>query len=283
MARMQGLTLSRNNRGLLLLALVAGAAAAILVFVGLSSSGDGGSGSSAPAATTQKVVVAGQDIDAGTTVTAEMLKVVEIPQDLVLSNPYYDTAPVVGQVTNVDVSAGEQITQTKLGSFARGEIDALSDVVPHDFRGVSKVSQELTAVGGKIIPGDHVDIIASYKIRDIPGLPENAYILRTEYILQNAEVLSVAQESLLPKAQPGAGGEQATTDGSSYSSGDLPEDVEEQPKAGTLTVALDPAQTLKLISFQDSPATVRVWAVLRRFGQTNIIEVEPFDQLVIDD
>ncbi len=278
MARTQGLTLARNNRSLLIIALLAGLAA-IAFFVLARSQSDDGGGSSAPAAATVNVVVASQNIGAGTEITAEMLKTVEVPQNLLVSNAYTDSGLAVGQVTAVAVSSGEQITPAKLGSPGR-DLNALSSVVRHSMRGSSAGVQELTAVGGLILPGDHVDVVATYKIKNLPGLGEKEYIQRTEVILQNVEVLSVAQEAQDPKPLPKAGTEDAVDSG--LTSGQLPEDVEEQPQAGTVTVTLDPQQTLKLLSYQDNPAVVRIWTTLRGFGDTDIVDYVPYDVLVVE-
>lgn len=278
MARMQGLTFTRNNRSLLMIALLAGLVAAILVFVAVSNS-DSGGGSGTPGVTTVNAVVAAQEITAGTTITADMLKIEAVPENLLLTDALNSVELVAGEVARGDLAAGEQITLAKLGSPSR-DIDALSSVVQKGNRGSSAGVQELTAVGGLILPGDHVDVVATYKIKNVPGLAENEYIQRTEVILQNVEVLSVAQQAQEPKplaqAEEGEAGEAGIT------SGQLPEEVVEQPEAGTVTVTLDPDQTLKLLSFQDNPATVRIWTILRAFGDTDIVDIAPFDVIVTE-
>jgi Flp pilus assembly protein CpaB len=57
------------------------------------------------------VVVAAQDIPAGTTVTEEMVEVGYVPED---DGAYSDTASVVGQVTKVAVAEGDQVTASKI-------------------------------------------------------------------------------------------------------------------------------------------------------------------------
>jgi Flp pilus assembly protein CpaB len=97
-----------SNKLLLVFALVLGLIAAVLVGVYLSSlNGDNGSTGST---TTVPVVVAAQDIPAATTVTAEMVVVKAVPSDLALIGAYADSTAAVGQVTQVAVQAGEQIT-----------------------------------------------------------------------------------------------------------------------------------------------------------------------------
>jgi Flp pilus assembly protein CpaB len=123
-----------------------------------------------------------------------------------------------------------------------------------------------------------VDIVASFEIERAPGLAEDEYILRTETILQNVEVISVAQEA----QEPAAGASSATGDGEnvSTSSGQIPDDVEEQPNAETLTLALSAADANQLISAQEY--AVRIWAVVRAFGDNAIVDQEPVEVILVD-
>ena len=75
MARMEGLTLARGNRGLLIIALLAGLIAAVLVFAALAQGDEGGTTTATTGGTTVATVVAAQDIAANTEITPEMVKV----------------------------------------------------------------------------------------------------------------------------------------------------------------------------------------------------------------
>ncbi len=275
MARTQEFKLANSNGLLLLLALVAGLVAAVIVFVVVSESGGGDSvtpvtGGTVPA------LVASQTISAGTQITEEMVKVVDVPESLVVSGVYDDADLVVGEVSTVTIGAGEQITRLKIGTLVPDQ--GLSGVVATGMRAVSVKVDEVTAVGGNLLPGDHVDIVATTRIERAPGLAEDEYILRTTTVLQNVEVLSVAQEAQRPAAQA------VTTDdgdagSASYISGQLPDNIEEQPNAGTLTLSLTPEQAMILISEQQSAE--RVWAVLRAFGDDSIAELPPYEVTVV--
>jgi pilus assembly protein CpaB len=272
MAKIQTIGLARGNRALWLVGVGAAFVAAVLVFVALNNDGEGG-GESAAVADTQEVLVATQSVAAGTEITEEMVELRAVPTDLVLSGSYSESELVVGEVAKVTLAEGEQLTTQKIGLPVP---DGLTGVVPRGMRGVSMEVKEVTAVGGLLLPGDRVDIVATYRV-DRAGLPENAYILRTETILQNVEVLSVAQEAQEPTAQESDDAAEEDAD-VSYTSGDLPEDLEEQPDAGTLTVALSLAEAQTLILKQEHAQ--RVWAVLRAYGDDTPAEVPPSEIII---
>jgi pilus assembly protein CpaB len=271
MAKLQEMATSSGSKGLLLLALLAGLVAAVIVFVIVSESDDGGGSVSS---TTAPAVVASQQISAGTEITADMVSVSDVPEDLLVTGAFEDTELVVGETARVTIAQGEQLTSSKLGTAVPD--NGLSGVIPVGKRGVAIEVDEVTAVGGLLLPGDRVDLIVAMKLKREPGLAEDEYILRTQTILQNVEVLAVAQEAQEPAAQSTEAEDPAT------SSGQIPDDPEEQPQAATLTVALDSNQSQIIISMQDNEAVTRVWAAERAFGDTAIVDTAPYDQRVVE-
>jgi Flp pilus assembly protein CpaB len=195
----------------------------------------------------------------------------------VLSGSYTETDLVVGEKAKITIANGEQLTRAKIGLPVPE--DGLSGVVPDGMRAVSIDVEEVTAVGGLLLPGDRVDIVAVTRIEKAPGLAEDEHILRTETILQNVEVLSVAQE-----AQKPAAGASQSEDGEaedvSHTSGQLPDDPDQQPNANTITVALSPVDALTIVSYQEYAQNI--WAVERAFGDDQPIETEPLEVVVVD-
>lgn len=280
MAKLQELTMSRaGNRALLLIAVVAGLVAAILVFLALQGSDDGGT--TAVVSTggdTVDVVVASGDIAAGTTITESMLEVVSVPADLQVKGAFAETELVVGEITNVAVAQGEQFIPGKVGLAVPDK--GLSGVVPLGMRGVAVGVEEVTAVGGNLLPGDRVDIFAVIRIDGGPGIGEDQYILRTEVVVQDVEVLSVAQEAQKPVAQPAPVEDGEIPDAITYTSGAVPSDVDDQPNARTITVALSPLDAQLVVSKQEYAE--EVWAVQRAFGDEEIVDYAPLDVLIIE-
>lgn len=275
MARLQEMKMFGGSKMLLALALLAGLVAAVIVFAIVSDNNDGGGGSVASSVT--PAVIASQQINAGTRITADMVQVSDVPEDLLVSGALDSTDLVVGESARVTIAKGEQITSSDLGVPVPDK--GISGVIPVGMRGVAIEVDEVTAVGGLLLPGDRIDIVRTVKIEGVPGLGENEYILRTETILQNVEVLSVAQEAQEAAAQAPTDGD---TTSPSTTSGQLPDDVEEQPNAATITVALDPGQAQVIVGSQDSPAVVRVWAVQRAFGDSQPANVAPFEERIVE-
>jgi len=279
MARIQGMTMTGNNRGLLVLAGMAGLVAAVLVFVALASAGGDDGGSNAPAAVNVKAVVAKQAITAGTTITAEMVEVVDVPKNLLVDGHFSDTLPVVSEVTNVSVAAGEQITSSKIGPLV-DEGKGISGVVKPGMRAVGIEVSQVTTAGGLLLPGDRVDVLAAFGAEhpffkalfgDFGDADEPTIVIT---VLQNVEVLSVAQEkqerlAVADRDRDGDGQADAIT------SGQVDEDVEEQPNAGTVTVQVDPQQAQLLVAVQEEAH--RVWTSLRGFGDETPVDLQPTD------
>jgi pilus assembly protein CpaB len=275
MARMQGLTLARGNRGLLIVAALAGLAAAVLFVVAVNqdstttSTGVGGGVTTA--------VVADGAIAYGEEITERMVKVRhDVPNDQLVDGALGDTSQVVGLRATAAIPNGEQITSARVGQgIETGE--GITWVVPEGRRAVSIEVNEVTAVGGLLLPTDHVDVIARYKIKGVPGLDDNQYILRTETILQYVEVLAVAQENAVPGAAANA---DEDGDGIPDSRSKLPEDVAEQPSATTVTLTLKPDQAQGLLSAQGWAESIRLLA--RPPDDSEIVNLAPIDVIVTE-
>jgi Flp pilus assembly protein CpaB len=249
---MEGLTLARGNRGLLLIALLAGLIAAVLVFAALAQGNDGSGTTSGGTGATVTTVVATQDIEAGTEIKAEMVRIVEWPENLRVAGALSDSALPVGEVANVAISQGEALTPEKIGPAVDDK--GLGPIVPPGMRAMGLEVEEVTAVGGNLLPGDRVDVVAVFE----DGL--------TTLVLQDLEVLAVAQEAQEALAANESGNDAVT-------SGHISNDVKEQPSAVTLTLALLPNEALKLALVQEQ--AVKVYTILRPFGDGDPVGTEP--------
>ena len=260
----------RSTRVLFYLALVFAVVAGVFVFVALNQSGDDEKEAVTPGVTTssRQVVVAGEDIDIRTEVTEGMLTMKTVPEDEALQGAYSDYEPVVGQVTRQDIFKGEQVTRSKVGPQTDTEIEqGLSFVIPAGMRGFSIKVDETSAVGGLLLPGDLVDVIGVFDDED------DFDVDKAVTLLQNIEVLAVAQESQEAIPPPAAADEEATPvaeDGATEeaasqqdSLGTRPEDVETKPKAKTVTMAVTPEQAQLLALSQ---AQGKLVLALRPYG-----------------
>ena len=242
----------RPGRSLLLLALLFAIVAAVLVFLALNKN-DEGDEKTAGSATT-KVVVAGEDIAARTTLDADMLKVDDVPAGCVVDGAFSDVDDLDGEVTRYSILKGEQVVASRVG-VQKDDETGLSFVFPQGMRAFSIQVSEESSVGGLILPGDLVDVIGI--------LDEGTVgIDKAVTLVQGVEVLAVAQEAqeAIPAARPTA---TATPSAVSGTLGERPEDVEANPKARTVTLAVtqEQAQLLALVQAKGELALT-----LRNFG-----------------
>jgi len=243
----------RPGRSLLLLALLFAIVAAVLVFLALNKNDEKGDEKTAASATT-KVVVAAQDMAARTTLDADMLKVADVPTDSVLEGAFSDVDDLDGEVTRYSILKGEQVVASKVG-VQKDDETGLSFVFPQGMRAFSIQVSEESSVGGLILPGDLVDIIGI--------LDEGTVgIDKAVTLVQGVEVLAVAQEAqeAIPAARPTG---TPTPSAVSGTLGERPEDVEANPKARTVTLAVTQgqAQLLALVQAKGDLALT-----LRNFG-----------------
>ena len=252
MARTYELGETRSSRGLLPLAVVSGLVAAALVFIALVRAGDDGRRGSGLAGTTLRVVIAEQDIPARTEIGPEMLSVIEVPGSLAVNGALASVELLIGETTRYPVVAGQQVTLAGVGS--QNEDDSLVWVVGKGFRALAVEVDEIRGVGGLLLPGDRVDVIAVLTA-DAAGIDSAVTAL------QDIEVLAVAQKT--QESLPAAEGDNSAEPGPS-ASGQRPADAEPQPEARTVTLALTPAQAQELALIQEQG---KIWLSLRRFGE----------------
>ena len=139
-------------------------------------------------------------------------------------------------------------------------------------------ARRLAGVDGLLYAGNRVDISPSFKIKNdgsVDGCTQ-PYILRTQTILQNVQVLSVGQQQQKPAGANNTG----ASDSNSGVSGTLSSDAKQQPGASTITLALSPDDSLKLASAQERAKTV--WTSLRADGDTKIRDIAPSNACVYE-
>jgi Flp pilus assembly protein CpaB len=142
-----------------LLALGAGAAAFMLASQGTKETETG--------LPTQEVVVAADTINARDTIQLNQLDTRTVPLDTSLERVFTDRAEVAGKVAAVPIYAGQQISENMLaqaggaGTVPILEPDATVGPDSPFLRAVSIVVPSDRAVGGRVLPGQHVDIIST--------------------------------------------------------------------------------------------------------------------------
>ncbi len=258
MARaMTGEAPQRTNRLMLAAAVLFAAVASALVFVALQNRGSGDGES--VAATTQVVVVS-RDVPANTKLTSDMLELRSLPVEAALDEGYESSAALIGLATRYPLAKGEQLAPSKLALNTVEDEDDLSRVLPPGKRGFAVEVTEVTGVGGLLLPGNAVDVIAVFD-------EGAAGIGKAVTILQDVEVLSVAQEAQEPVPVGADVSASDETDEGDAVYGRRPDDAEQQPGARTVTLAVTPLEA-ELLALAQANGTL--WLSLRSFDDSEV-------------
>lgn len=258
-----------RSRLLVIGAVVFAAITAVLFVVALQSRGGEGGGS---VAATADVVVASRDIGANTIIEADMVRMEAVAVDQLLTGAYSATDVVVGLPVRYPLQQGEQVTSAKVGLSAIADEKDLALVLEPGMRAFAVVATEITAVGGLLLPGNVVDVIAVYQDDE-----QRAY--RAVTILQGIEVLGVAQEAQEPvpaTTLDGTSGDEEAAAGGIR--GQRPDEVERQPNARSVTLAVTPEQAQILAGLQSQNQNVAaLWLSLRPLDDDDIRDLRDTD------
>jgi len=107
----------------------------------------------------QPVVIAAADLQLGTELKADDLKVVQWPAADVPAGVFGSPKEIVGRGLIVPVVKSEPILPSKLASKEAGA--GLPPVIPPGMRAVSVRVNEVIGVAGYVLPGTHVDVVAT--------------------------------------------------------------------------------------------------------------------------
>ncbi len=142
--------------------------------------------------TKTKVVVATQDILPNIPITADMLKVAEIPEEAVHLQSVKNSEEVVGKVTSSKIISGEQILSSKL--ITPGESTpngTLAYSIEPGMRAITIAVSNITGLSNMIVPENKVDIIGQYKVSVPQPNGEEKDIDYSVMLLENVKVLAV--------------------------------------------------------------------------------------------
>jgi pilus assembly protein CpaB len=107
------------------------------------------------------VVVAARPIVLGSRITASDLKLVGWPSNSPLQGAFTRVDEVAGRGLIAAVAANEPITETKLAPRDAGA--GLSPTIPAGMRAISVKVNEVIGVAGFVVPGTHVDVVATMR------------------------------------------------------------------------------------------------------------------------
>jgi Flp pilus assembly protein CpaB len=165
-----------GQRALVVLALVAGALAGTLYYVGAQRS---------------SVVVAARDLAATESLAADDLAVVLMPADAVPAGALGNVSAAVGKLPRAPLWRGQIVLGPALSDAAASFHTGLA--LPVGMRAVAlPLASASQAVGGAIVPGARVDVIA------VPVAGRAPAGRTTELLMQAAMVLDVRSETGVP-------------------------------------------------------------------------------------
>jgi pilus assembly protein CpaB len=145
-----------------------------------------------------KVVVAAQDIDLGTPLTLQMLKVADWPKGSAPAGATEDPKALDARVVKTSLLRGEPILESKLAPL--GAVGGLSAVISKGNRAMTVRVNDVIGVAGFALPGNYVDIVVNTE--DEGAKAENMNKSISKIVLEHILVLAVAQEQGRDETKP---------------------------------------------------------------------------------
>ena len=149
-------------------------------------------------AASSKVVVAAVDIDLGTPLTLQMLKVADWPRGSVPAGATEDIKSLDTRVLKTSLLRGEPVLESKLAPL--GATGGLSAVISQGNRAMTVRVNDVVGVAGFALPGNYVDIVVNTEDESMKAEGVNKSI--SKIVLEHILVLAVAQEQNRDETKP---------------------------------------------------------------------------------
>jgi pilus assembly protein CpaB len=147
----------------------------------------------APNDNMQNVVVATTEIPFGQMIELQQVSVVRMPKDTVPDDAFDANEKVVGKIATFDILRGDIVRGARLAEHLGGS--TLASLIAPQMRAISVRVDDVVGVGGFLLPGNRVDVLATKKIG-------NSSEAQSETILEDLRVLAVDQTAGTDKTQP---------------------------------------------------------------------------------
>ena len=131
---------------------------------------------------TKPVMVAAADLDIGAEITAENVRTINWPANSLPAFAYSEPKDVIGRGIIMPMIENEPFLPMKLAGVGGGA--GLTPAIPPGLRAVSVKVNEVIGVAGYVLPGTHVDVVATV------SPTANQADMTTKVILTNVEVLA---------------------------------------------------------------------------------------------
>jgi len=152
---------------------------------------------------TVSAVVATQAISARAPIDAQSIKVISAPQSVVPSSSFTKVAELTGKFALVDIAAG-QVISPNIVSTNPDDLTGTSSYlpIPRGWTAFTLPTSELTGVGGFIVQGDYVEIIATVNSQLFTS-KNPRQVTRT--VFTGVHVIRVGPSSNVPRQGQGQG------------------------------------------------------------------------------
>jgi len=141
------------------------------------------------------IVVATHDLHIGAQLDPTAVKLARWSRDSMPPGAFTDVAAVTGKYVKTPFVENEPIVGDRLFSGVK-TAGMLPLLIPAGMRAMSVPVDEVSDIAGFVLPGAHVDILVSISDKSTGGEPFS------KIVLQNVEVIAVAQEIEVAKDEP---------------------------------------------------------------------------------
>lgn len=149
---------------------------------------------------TRKIVIAADNINLGTKLAPDSVRLADWPADSVPTGAFTDIKPLETRVTRVALQRGEPLLESKLA--VPGAAGGLSAVVSEGKRAMTVRVNDVIGVAGFALPGNYVDILVSTQDDQKSKQSEHLDQSVSKVVLERILVLAVAQEASVNDAAP---------------------------------------------------------------------------------
>jgi pilus assembly protein CpaB len=131
---------------------------------------------------TKPVVVAAADLEVGAEITKDSVRLIDWPANAAPANVFSDPDEVIGRGLVMPMIQNEPFLDMKLA--AKGAGSGLPPAIPPGLRAVSVKVNEVIGVAGYVLPGTHVDVVATV------SPTQQSRDMTSKVILTNVQVLA---------------------------------------------------------------------------------------------
>lgn len=144
-----------------------------------------------------QIVVAAGDIQLGSRLNSQMLKMVDWPSGSIPPGAVTKADLLQDRVVKTSVLRGEPILEAKLAPL--GTQGGLSAVIPEGKRAMTVRVNDVIGVAGFALPGNYVDIVVNTQLEADGGRGDKQI---SKIVLEHILVLAVAQEASRDETKP---------------------------------------------------------------------------------